>query len=298
MTERGSQASPTVIFTHLGKTGGATLRRIVPRNFPRSRVLSLRNPSSAPNGFLSTIPIDDFAGLPLADRERPRFIMAHMMFGLHGSVPRDTTYITLLRDPVSRVISGYKSALFSRGHRFHDTVIASKMDLADYVRSGLALEMDNSQTRAIAADVATPYGECNQDMLDRAKLNIEEHYAVVGIAERLDETLATFGHVFGWRRLHYVLANVSPNKIPRSSIPVETIAFIKHQNRFDIELYEYAVGRLERQIADDPGFDRHLTRFRRANTVYSPWGNLTYTLPVTVRSRLRAKGSPATPHPR
>jgi len=288
---RGSEASPTVIFTHLGKTGGATLRRVVPRNFPRSRVMGLRNPSSAPNGFLSTVPIEDFARLPEEDRERPRFIMAHMMFGLHEFVPRQATYITLLRDPVSRVISGYKNALHTPGHRFHETVLANKMDLADYLRSGLALEMDNSQTRAIAADATTPYGECSPDMLGRAKRNIDEHYAVVGIAERLDETLTMFGHVFGWRRLHYVLANVSPNKILRSSIPVETIELIKQQNRFDIELYEYAIRRLERQIADDPAFNRDLARFRRGNAIYRPWGNLSYTLPVTVRSRMKARTS-------
>ncbi len=291
---RSFEASPTVIFTHLGKTGGATLRRIVPHNFPRSRVMSLRNPSSAPNGFLSTVPIEDFARLPEGDRERPRFIMAHMMFGLHESVPRQATYITLLRDPVSRVISGYKNALHTPGHRFHETVLENKMDLSDYLRSGLALEMDNSQTRAIAGDLTTPYGGCSHDMLDMATRNIEEHYAVVGIAERLDETLTTFGHVFGWRRLHYVLANVSPNKIPRSSIPVETIELIKQQNRFDIELYGYAVGRLEQQIGDDPAFDRHLARFRRGNTMYRPWGNLTYTLPMTMRSKMKAKGARAT----
>ena len=288
---RDLEASPTVIFTHLGKTGGATLRRVVPHNFPGSRVMSLRNPPSAPNGFLSTTPIEDFARLPEGDRERPRFIMAHMMFGLHEFVPRPSTYITLFRDPVSRVISGYKNALYSPGHRFHEMVMAGKMDLADYVRSGLALEMDNSQTRAIAADATTPYGECSQEMLDRAKRNIDEHYAAVGIAERLDETLTTFGYVFGWRRLHYVLANVTPNKIPRSSVPVEMIELIKQQNRFDIELYEYAVRRLDRQIADDPAFDRHLVRFRRGNAIYRPWGNLSYTLPSTVRSKMKVKTS-------
>ena len=281
------EASATVVFTHFGKTGGATIRRVVPRNFPRSRVMGLRNPASAPNGFLSTAPIQAFARLPEEERERPRFIMAHMMFGLHEFVPRETTYITLLRDPVSRVISGYKNALHSTGHRFHDAVVEGKMDLGDYVRSGLALEMDNSQTRAILADVTTSYGACSQEMLDRAKRNIEEHYRVVGIAERLDETLTVFGQAFGWRRLHCVLANVSSHKIPRSTIGSETIELIREQNRFDIELYAYAVNRLERQIADDLAFDAHLAGFRRGNAIYRPWGSLSYTLPIAVRSKLK-----------
>ena len=284
-------SAPTVIFPHLGKTGGATLRRIVPRNFPRSEVLSLRNPSSAPNGFLSTLPIERFAEMPERERERPRFIMAHMMVGLHEFVPRPSTYITLLRHPVSRVISGYKNALFSPGHRFHEAVVSEHMDLEGYIRSGLALEMDNSQMRAIVADDATPYGACTQEMLERAKRTVDERFSVVGIAERFDETLVMLRHVFGWSKLHYVVANVSPHRIPRSTVPAATIGLIEEQNRFDLELYDHALRKLDRQIEADPNFDRDLTRFRRGNARYRPWGELSYSLPARLRAKLsRATG--------
>jgi hypothetical protein len=283
---RSAGSAPTVIFPHLGKTGGATLRRVIPRNFPRSEVLALRNPSSAPNGFLSTLPIERFAEMPESERRRPRFIMAHMMFGLHEFVPRPSTYITLLRNPVSRVISGYKNALHSPGHRFHEVVVSEGMDLESYLRSGLALEMDNSQMRAIVADTATPYGACSQEMLERAKRTVDERVSVVGIAERFDESLVMLRHVLGWSKLHYVVANVSPHRIPRSAVPPETIRLIEDQNRFDIELYGYAQRKLDRQIADDPDFDRDLARFRRGNARYRAWGVLSYSVPTRLRATL------------
>jgi len=283
---RSDGSAPTVIFPHLGKTGGATLRRIIPRNFPRSQVLALRNPSSAPNGFLSTLPIERFAEMPESERWRPRFIMAHMMFGLHEFVPRPSTYITLLRSPVSRVISGYKNALHSPGHRFHEAVVSERMDLEGYLQSGLALEMDNSQMRAIVADTATPYGACTQDMLDRAKRTVDERVSVVCVAERFDESLVMLRHLLGWSRLHYVVANVSPHRIPRSAVPPETIRLIEDQNRFDIELYGYALRRLDQQIADDPDFDRDLASFRRGNARYRPWGVLSYSIPTRLRTKL------------
>jgi hypothetical protein len=279
-------AAPTVIFPHLGKTGGATLRRIVPHNFPKSRVLALRNPATAPNGFLSTLPIERFAELSEPEREQPRFIMAHMMVGLHELVPRPSTYITLLRNPVSRVISGYKNALHSPDHRCHETVVSEGMDLGAYVRSGLALEMDNSQMRAIVADTTTPYGACTQEILERAKSTVDELFSVVGIAERFDETLVMLRRVFGWSKLHYVVANVSPHRISRSTVPAETIGLIEEQNRFDIELYEHAVRRLDRQIMAEPDFDRDLARFRRGNARYHPWGVLSYSIPSRLRTRL------------
>ena len=284
---RSSGAAPTIIFPHFGKTGGATLRRIIPRNFPSSEVLALRNPSSAPNGFLSRLPIERFAEMPEPERERPRFIMAHMMVGLHEFVPRPSTYITLLRNPVSRVISGYKNARYSPDHRFHETVASQDLDLEGYLRSGLALEMDNSQVRALVGDTTTPYGSCSAEMLEHAWRTIHERFSVVGIAERFDETVVLLGRVFGWSKLHYVVASVSPHHIARSEILPGTIRLIEEWNRFDIELYERALRMLEERIEADPDFDRDLERFRRENARYRVWGTLSYSIPSQLRAKLR-----------
>ena len=48
---------------------------------------------------------------------------------------------------------------------------------ADYIRSGMSLEMDNSQTRAIAGDLSTPFGGCTDEMLERAKANLDESFS-------------------------------------------------------------------------------------------------------------------------
>jgi hypothetical protein len=280
-----SEGQPTVVFLHLGKTAGATLRRILRRNVRRSRTLGLKNPASAPHGFLSAIPIERFAELPVSEREHPRLIMAHMVFGIHEHIPRPATYITLLRHPVARAISGYKSARYWPAHRFHEAVAGQDMDLPAYLRSGLALELDNSQTRAILADTTTPYGACTQDMLDRACAVLDEWFAVVGIAERFDESLLALRRSLGWTRLSYVNANVSRRKIARSALPESTIRMIEEQNWVDLELYRYAGQRLDEALAG-PAAAQELARLRRLNTAYRPWGALTYTLPKRVRSSL------------
>ncbi len=275
---------PTVIFLHLGKTAGATLRRILRRNVPSSQTLGLRNPSSAPHGFLSAIPIERFAELPEAERSQPRLIMAHMVYGIHEHVPRPATYITLLRHPVARALSGYKSARYWPGHRFHEVVAGEDMDLPAYLRSGLALELDNSQTRAILADTTTPYGACTREMLDGAKARIDESFAVAGVAERFDESLLAIRRELGWSRLTYVNANVSRRKLARSDVPAETIRMIEDQNWVDLELYRHAEARLDAFVG--PALDAELDRFRRANARYRPWGTLTYTLPRRARTAI------------
>ena len=93
---------PTVIFLHIGKTAGWTLRQILYRNVPSDLVMRVRPPADRPRGFLNEEPLRAFASLPQDERARPRLIVSHMIFGIHASVPRSSTYITLLREPVAR----------------------------------------------------------------------------------------------------------------------------------------------------------------------------------------------------
>ncbi len=46
------------------------------------------------------------------------------------------------------------------------------MSLEEYVASGFAHEMDNSQTRALAGDIGTPYGGNPPELLETAKRNV------------------------------------------------------------------------------------------------------------------------------
>jgi hypothetical protein len=149
----------------------------------------------------------------------------------------------------------------------------------------MSLETDNSQTRAIAGDISTPFGGCSDEMLATAKAHLEERFTVVGLTERFDESLLLMGRAFGWSRLYYVAANVAPSaeKVPPSP---EAIELIRAANRLDVDLYAWATERLERAIADDPAFGAELERFRRRNRLYRPWGRLTDELPHDVAARL------------
>jgi len=274
---------PTVIFLHIGKTAGTTLRRVLRRNFPQGDVMIVKA-----RGRPRTETLADFAKLPEAERARPRLIMGHTVFGLHELVPRPSTYVSMVRKPKSLVLSQYTFVQRTEGHRHHEEVVRRGMSLEDYIESGLALEMDNSQTRAIAGDLDTPYGACTDEMLERAKRNVEGHFAVVGMTERFDESLVLMQQAFGWRKISYVRANVAPGKRPEPS--ERALQLIEEHNRLDIELYRWVGERFDASIAADPGFAAAYERFERANSLYKPWGNLTYTLPQRVYSRLRERG--------
>jgi hypothetical protein len=275
VADRSPSADPTAIFLHIGKTAGWTLRQILYRNVPRRQVMRVRPPMHRPRGFLNDEPLRTFAALPEADRARPRLLVSHMIFGIHESVPRESTYFTMLREPVARALSQYRHVLRRPEHRLHAAAAAGELSLERYVTGGVALEMDNGQTRALAGDVETPFGECTPAMLERAKRHLDEHFAVAGVTERFDEMLVALGREFGWRHLYYVRANTAPEgqRVPVSEADRQ---MIRDRNALDCELYRYAVERFDEMVARDPRFARDLRRFERGNRLYRPWGRVAY----------------------
>jgi hypothetical protein len=275
VADRPPGTDPTAIFLHVGKTAGWTLRQILYRNVPRRQVMRVRPPMDRPRGFLNDEPLRTFAALPEAERARPRLLVSHMIFGIHESVPRNSTYFTMLREPVARALSQYRHVLRRPEHRLHAAAAAGELSLERYVTGGVALEMDNGQTRALAGDIDTPFGSATPEMLERAKRNLDEHFAVAGVTERFDEMLIALNHAFGWQHLYYVRANAAPES-QRVVVTEADREMIRAQNSLDCELYRYVVERFDAMVAADASFGRDLARFQRGNRLYRPWGRIAY----------------------
>jgi hypothetical protein len=271
---------PTVIFLHIGKTAGTTMRQVLRKNFRSSEVMVVRVRGRAREETL-----DRFAELPEEVRASPRLIMGHTIFGLHEHVPRPSTYITIVRKPSSLVLSQYRFVLRTPGHRHHEVVTTQRMSIGDYIRSGLSFEMDNSQTRAISGDLSTAYGECSDEMLERATRNLDRSFAVAGLTERFEESLVLLGRTFGWSRLRFVRANVAPQG-PKIELTDEDRDLIRSHNRLDDALYARVTERFDAALASVPTFAEDMARFRRRNAAYRPWGTLTQTYPHRIASAI------------
>jgi hypothetical protein len=278
-------ADPTIIFLHIGKTAGSSLRGILRRQVRRDQILEFRAPLPEPGRLRREGGLAAFAAIPEADRARARLVMGHAPYGLHELIPRPSTYVTMLRDPVELVVSLYRYIGRTPNHILHDELRSRGLPLEGFVTSGLSLETDNSQTRALAGDMSAPFGGCDEEMLATARAHLEDRFAVVGLTDRFDESLLLMGRAFDWSRLYYVAANVAPTaeRVPPSP---ETVEQIRAANSLDVELYAWATERFEQTIASDPTFDVALERFRRRNRLYRPWGRLTDELPRKAAARL------------
>jgi hypothetical protein len=193
-----------------------------------------------------------------------RAVTGHFWFGLHRHVPRPSVYVTLLRDPVERVVSLYHHVLKVEGELLHEEVVARGASLAEFVAGFGCREVDNDQTRRIAG-VEPPFGEVDGAVLAQAQRNLRE-FAFVGVTERFDESLVALRRRLGWEYVLYLPALVNRERPAVSSLPPETVAAVAARNEHDAALYEYANRLLDAEVAaGGESFARELDELRRRN---------------------------------
>jgi hypothetical protein len=230
--EAGKNSRPdsgeAVIFLHLPKAAGTTLNRLIEWEYPVSEMFSVD-----PVFYEWSV-----ARLQRRSPERLRKIRmfkGHMRFGLHKILPQPATYITVLRDPVDRVISSY---YFMRNYKLHPLYWKfrrEKWTLEDFVRRSPRSDV---QCKILAG---AGYREpCSAEICAVAKENLRRYFSVVGLAERFEESLALMKLRFGWKLRLYSSFNVTRNRPRKAEVPGTTLDLIAERNSFDLSLYECA----------------------------------------------------------
>jgi hypothetical protein len=260
---------PLLLFLHLPKTAGTSVTGLLytefERRFPDDSavvgdlrdgrfnlshgVLYLKENESA--GFhrdryeslLSDADVD------VLRRSDVHAIIGHFTFGIHRYIERPTTYVTFLRDPIDRVISLYFHLLeYPDDYPLNARVASNRMGIADFVDELSCPEADNEQVRRLSG-LDAPFGECTREMLQQAKQNLVERFALVGLTERFVESVVLLRRRLGWDPLVYLPRRLVNAQNPgRGSLTKAELAIIARRNELDVELYEF--GRLL--------FDRHI----------------------------------------
>lgn len=261
MTRQENKAAPAIIFVHIPKTAGTTLHMIIERQYPPELVYTLGEKRS----------FDDFRNLSETRRAEIRLLRGHMNLGAHEFLPGKSLYITLLRDPIERVISYYYFIRRTPTHYHYDLITSNNLDLLAFLESKADILMANGQTRILSGGAYEyGFGECTQEVLEAAKRNLRERFAVVGLTERFDETLLLLKNALGWRNLFYTPQRVATDRPKRNELAPDTLDAIVEANQLDIELYQYVTMLFAEQIQrQGPPFARQVRSFQLVNPLAS-----------------------------
>jgi hypothetical protein len=230
-----------LVFLHIPKAAGSTLQESILSHYPGGVFYRFTG---------DTQQWKDFPDLPERERAAIDVVVGHVHFGVHEYLPEPATYLTMLRDPVDRVVSHYYYVLSNPTHYLHRKIADRGYTLQQFAITRVSHELDNDQVRWLTDKhhFDIPTGRVGRALLDEAKWNLEHGIAVVGLMERFEESVRCFEAALGWPPARIrERRNVNPERPPLSEIDPAALEAIREVNRYDVELYEFARALFEEQ---------------------------------------------------
>ena len=247
-----------LIFLRLPKSGSTTLATLLRNKYKKSEVFLI--PKSQEKNKLYQLSLEKRAVI--------KYLDGHDVFGIHEYLPTPSHYITLLRNPIDRVVSHYYYVLRRPDHYLHETVVAKNMELEEYVASGISRELNNGQVRLLST-ISCSFGNCTQEMLEQAKNNVSRHFSASATLEDFDKFLLLLKKKLGWNGYPlYRRKNVTSKRPSIKSLPASTIRTIEKYNQLDLEMYEHVKHNFHKNY-DSYCTEADLTRFQWLNANYN-----------------------------
>jgi hypothetical protein len=243
--------APFVIFLHIPKACGTTLTKLFTRWCAPREIF---NASHQPHD-------EACATLRQLSSQRPpgvRVILGHAPFGLHEALDGPARYVTVLRDPIERIVSHFHYASRTPQHSLHAEIKRGQIGLLDLARRSADL-----QTRYLGGRIGE---KPDAATLALAKERLVENFAVAGITERFDETVVLIHRAFGRKLRPFASENVRPQRSAADSLNADELRELRATHELDAELYDFVRRRFEEQITqEDAGFERGVAALRRGN---------------------------------
>jgi hypothetical protein len=267
-----------LLFLHLAKTGGVTLADILARGLAPEEFLQIEmaDTDSSAIGTWSHRAVElALSRLQPSQVGKLRAVWGHYRQGIQEHLPRPCAVVTLLREPVDRMISAYY---------YTNRAVASSLAILEehLARPHPYVGFDNYMCRVLSgrplldpmaadADATTENFPAVTEADFEAAATSLDGFLVVGTTDQFDRTLLVLGADLHWSLsdLAHRPLNVSASRPPHSEVSEALREKILRWNRYDALLMERARTHLARRIAAYPGdFDRDLALFGELNALF------------------------------
>ena len=208
-------------------------------------------------------------------------VRGHIGYGVHKLIPQNVQYVTFLRQPIERLKSyiyhmrSEANAHADKGGWWYEAA-RSRMPLAEYAEAHSDKLIDNDQVRRLSG-IDFSFGCCELSILERAKEHLRNQFAVFGITERFDDSVALMSTTLGWKTTPiYFRAKVKRAGLAREPLSNDDLRAIQEFTQYDQLLYEFAVRLFSSRIAEMSKIQRAV--FRMTNVFVQPGLRAAYTI--------------------
>jgi hypothetical protein len=222
LRDPANNAKP-LVFVHIPKTAGTTLRPIIDSHYKPTDLI-LGYPSNT----------DDDLDLSQLLNGYAKCYYGHFYMDI-DICPENFVCVSVIRDPVERIISHYYHIVRDTTHWQHRLVVDHGYSLADHALGvDNNREIDNGQLRQLAglpADLTI-----DEPVFAAARRKILRTYALVGTTENLNDFVVRLSQLMGWQQpAQYENRNVG--NYEAGAISQELVRAIRERNRWDQRLY-------------------------------------------------------------
>lgn len=221
-----TNGSSPLLFVHVPKTAGSSLYSVFRTMLKPAELLKLH-----PGGET----LLRISRLPKRHVMRLRVLYGHVDVQLARQLVPLQQCVTLLRDPVDRMVSYYAFARYMDSGRHSE--LARRSSITEWMEALRLPEMDNGMVRRFSGTgQGVGFGACTRQMLERAKANLAQ-FALVGLTDRFDEFYALLASQIGLPMRSYVAAKVNAQRPLVDELSGYARARLEERNELDRELY-------------------------------------------------------------
>ena len=220
-----SEGSTKLVYIHIGKTGGTSLRSIL------SVALGVKGCSQ---GFLQS----HMTAADAAKYQEFQVIVGHISRSDQVRWFPDRQVITVLREPIDRCLSFVHYARSLPPDSFPAAAEAHRLSALDFIETAPAQEnVYNTMVRQLGGHMLDPPTDLPQ-LLERAKETLRDALWVAR-QETLQADLLRLSAILG-RDLSDLRENVTPTRPAIENEPKELVDRLMELNRYDMRLWDWA----------------------------------------------------------
>ncbi len=243
------------IYMHIPKCGGMSMRRYVCdaalySGFAASQIHAPKYNDFFPNRNLVQMSWDE---LGLLKDHKIRVLADHTDFNAHTNYRilslKAPFYYSILREPITRTVSHYYYNFFQNGNEGLRMVHIN--DLTEKQLDRICYTIANQQVVYLAEMGVNEGYRAEQKHLDRAKDVLENQLQCFGLLEKMEESISILKQEAPeWMKFYQDFPKLNTGHKKKEAVVLEPHVkeTIEKYNKFDIELYDFAVQLFEKRL--------------------------------------------------
>ncbi len=223
----------TIVFNHIPRTGGTTLRIILNKVYGEENVFFIKSKDIG-------LSIKEFREMTCKERSKYKVISGHGA-NLFLDLVENPFRICILREPVSMFISQYYYLRESSNSNFLEEV-RMLSSFSDYVDYAVDKGQDNMLTRFLNESqqwlLDSNVKPVSKSEIQQAKDALENYNAIFDLSN-FDEGVFVLSKMLGWKSIPLYKRSNKSQKQLNQTVSGEDLKRVNSLLKPDIELYNY-----------------------------------------------------------